>query len=78
MLLSFNATFGSNEEKILQTQTFWKCLQGIKTPLSGANSKLGISMVQCTHFVSKLEVHIISKVLTHKISPILDSSKVYI
>jgi hypothetical protein len=34
----------------------------------------GISMVWCTHFVSKLEVHVILKVHTHKISFILNSS----
>jgi hypothetical protein len=33
----------------------------------------GISMVWCTHFLSKLKAHIISKVVTHKISLTLNS-----
>jgi hypothetical protein len=36
---------------------------------------MGISMVQCTHFVSKLELHIMSEVLTQNNSLILNSSK---
>jgi hypothetical protein len=36
---------------------------------------MGVSMVLCTHFVSKLKVHI---VVTHKITLILNSSKSHI
>jgi len=39
-------------------------------------STQGISMVWCTHFVSKLELHIILKVLTHKISLVLNFLKI--
>ncbi len=42
------------------------------------NAAMGISMVQCTHLMLKLEIHVISKVLTHKISLILNSSKNHI
>jgi hypothetical protein len=37
---------------------------------------MGVSMVQCTHFVSKLEVHIVSKVVTCQISLILNFLKI--
>jgi hypothetical protein len=43
-----------------------------------SNTTMGIPMVQCTHLMLKLEIHIISKVLTHKISLILSSSKNHI
>lgn len=46
----------------------------------GILGKVGLddSMVQCTHFVSKLEVDIVSKIVTHKISLILDFIKNHI
>jgi hypothetical protein len=34
---------------------------------------IDVSMVQCTYFMSKSEVHIASKVITHKISLTLNS-----
>jgi hypothetical protein len=42
------------------------------------NAAMGISMVQCTNLMLKLEIHIISKVLTQKISLILNFSQTHI
>ncbi len=46
----------------------------------GILGKVGLddSMVQCTHFVSKLEVDIVSKIVTHKISLTFTSFRTHI
>jgi hypothetical protein len=38
--------------------------------------KFDVSVVCCTHFVSKLEVHIMQKVITNEISFILSFKKI--
>jgi hypothetical protein len=42
------------------------------------NVQQGVSMVWCTHFTSKLKIHIISKVITYKISFTLNYSRNHI
>jgi hypothetical protein len=58
----------------------WKCLKPSNVVFIFSqfyfHLLLGVYMLQCTHFVWKLKLHIISKVATHNISFTLNYSKI--
>jgi hypothetical protein len=81
-ILSLNSLFTKNiiwkciEFALIDYELFQVCWYSFYSLLCHNNSKnihgthtmCDVPMIWCTHFVSKLEIHIVSKVVTHKIS----------
>jgi len=72
-VLGFTPTLGQvRVATILKLSRYWT---NIKFSIVISITWWGVCMLQFTHFIWKLELHIISKVATHKISFILNNYK---